>query len=162
MADISQINLPDDANNPYDLKDSTLPHSSESAVSGGTTLSLVTTGEKYNWNRINNVLPGYHVTALKLSNTEDVAITNKAGKVYVSENKDLYVRKDVIQNITTLTAVFGFSYVTNNTDSSAIWIGIQSAQILANGALEINYILYKHSSATVKSVQHVFLVIGTA
>lgn len=50
MADISQVNLPNDNNSPYNIKDATVPHSSLTAVSGGTALSLVTTGEKYEWN----------------------------------------------------------------------------------------------------------------
>ena len=50
MADISQVNLPNDSNNPYNITDANVPHSSLSAVQGGTTLSLVTTGEKYTWN----------------------------------------------------------------------------------------------------------------
>ena len=52
MANIKQIVLKDAEGNvlgTYDIKDDNVPHSSESAVSGGTTLSLVTTGEKYNW-----------------------------------------------------------------------------------------------------------------
>ena len=48
MADISKMTLPD--NSQYNLTDTNLPHSSLSGESGGTTLSLVTTGEKYNWN----------------------------------------------------------------------------------------------------------------
>ena len=53
MADISQIVLKDSSGNvigTYDVKDATVPHTSESAASGGTTLSLVTTGEKATWN----------------------------------------------------------------------------------------------------------------
>lgn len=50
MADISQVNLPNDSNNPYNITDANVPHSSLAAASGGTDLSLVTTGEKYTWN----------------------------------------------------------------------------------------------------------------
>lgn len=53
MADISQIVLKDSSGNvigTYDVKDATVPHTSEAAASGGTTLSLVTTGEKATWN----------------------------------------------------------------------------------------------------------------
>jgi len=48
MADISKIKLPN--NSEYNIKDANVPHSSLAAASGGTDLSLVTTGEKYNWN----------------------------------------------------------------------------------------------------------------
>lgn len=48
MADISKMTLPNSSQ--YNLTDINLPHSSLSGESGGTTLSLVTTGEKYNWN----------------------------------------------------------------------------------------------------------------
>ena len=47
MADISKIELPNGSE--YNIKDANVPHSSLAAASGGTDLSLVTTGEKYNW-----------------------------------------------------------------------------------------------------------------
>ena len=50
MPDLSQINFPNDNNNPYNIKDASVPHSSLPAASGGSDLSLVTTGEKYTWN----------------------------------------------------------------------------------------------------------------
>jgi hypothetical protein len=53
MADISQIVLKDANGNvlgTYNVKDANVPHDSKTAASGGTTLSLVTTGEKYTWN----------------------------------------------------------------------------------------------------------------
>lgn len=64
MADISQVNLPNDNNSPYNIKDASVPHSSLTAASGGTDLSLVTTGEKYNWNNIS------------LNDLSDVVVTN--------------------------------------------------------------------------------------
>ena len=160
MADISQINLPNDANNPYDLTDSTLPHSSASAASGGTALSLVTTGEKYNWNRINNVLPGYRATIVMPDRLWDIDITNKVGNVYTSYNEQLSLGIDLVQNIKTLTAVFGFCYSTVS-NNLAIWTGIQSAYISDN-KLFINYVLYRHASNTIPKVKEAFLVIGTA
>ena len=162
MADISKINLPNDANNPYDLKDSTLPHSSLSAGSGGTALSLVTTGEKYNWNRINNVLPGYRATIVMFEQYYfwDIDIDNKAGNVYVSSNEQLSLAIDDVQNIKTLIAVFGFCYSTVS-NNLAIWTGIQSAYI-SNNRLYVNYVLYRHASNTIPKVKEAFLVIGTA
>lgn len=53
MADVSQIVLQDANGNvigTYNVKDTSVPHDSKSAASGGTTLSLVTTGEKATWN----------------------------------------------------------------------------------------------------------------
>lgn len=53
MADVSQIVLKDANGNvigTYDVKDTNVPHDSKTAESGGTTLSLVTTGEKAIWN----------------------------------------------------------------------------------------------------------------
>ena len=53
MADVSQIVLKDAQGNvigTYDVKDASVPHDSKAAASGGTTLSLVTTGEKATWN----------------------------------------------------------------------------------------------------------------
>ena len=50
MADISQINIPSGGSSlTYNLKDASVPHSSLPAASGGTDLSLVTTGEKADW-----------------------------------------------------------------------------------------------------------------
>lgn len=53
MADVSQIILKDINGNvigTYNVKDTSVPHDSKTAQSGGTTLSLVTTGEKATWN----------------------------------------------------------------------------------------------------------------
>lgn len=160
MADISQINLPNDNNNPYNLTDSTLPHSSLEAEIDGTDLSLVTTGEKYNWNRQNNVLPGYLISTYR-SYASTLPITTKAGNVYVSSNKDIQLSPESVKNIKTITAVFGFSYVTDSTNSSATWIGIQSAYIDSSNNFNLNYIIYKHSSATVKNIRMCFIIIGT-
>lgn len=69
MADISQIVLKDSSGNvigTYNVKDATVPHTSEAAASGGTTLSLVTTGEKATWNAKSNLQLGTtSTTALK-------------------------------------------------------------------------------------------------
>ena len=67
MADISKIELPNGSE--YNIKDANVPHSSLAAASGGTDLSLVTTGEKYNWDssssdtkvtQTNNTASGSH------------------------------------------------------------------------------------------------------
>lgn len=47
MADVSKITASNGTT--FDIKDANVPHSSEASASGGTTLSLVTTGEKYAW-----------------------------------------------------------------------------------------------------------------
>lgn len=56
MAEISHVTLPD--TNTYDITDANVPHSSLPAANGGADLSLVTTGEKYNWdNKADKVPP---------------------------------------------------------------------------------------------------------
>lgn len=69
MADVSQIVLKDANGNvigTYDVKDASVPHDSKAAASGGTTLSLVTTGEKATWNAKSNLTLGTtSTTALK-------------------------------------------------------------------------------------------------
>lgn len=87
MADISQVNLPNDSNNPYNITDANVPHSSLVAASGGTDLSLVTTGEKYTWNNstdtkvtqtmIDTTESGYF--PVLLSNTGTSTSTETAG-----------------------------------------------------------------------------------
>lgn len=69
MADVSQIVLKDANGNvigTYNVKDASVPHDSKAAASGGTTLSLVTTGEKATWNAKSNLTLGTtSTTALK-------------------------------------------------------------------------------------------------
>ena len=154
MADINKIKA---NNTTYDVKDANVPHSSAAAASGGTTLSLVTTGEKYNWNRTNNVLPGYKVRVVT-KDFSTLAITTAAGDVYVSANQTLTVARSSLANMTTLTQVIGTSYLTAGT--TATWVGIQSAYISGDN-LFIKYVVYRHSSNTLSDVKVRFLVIGT-
>lgn len=82
MADVSQIVLKDANGNTigtYNVKDTSVPHDSKSASSGGTTLSLVTTGEKYSWNnKMNKINPtgsgSFHFSTADSSNIGDYAI----------------------------------------------------------------------------------------
>ena len=154
MADINKIKA---NNTTYDVKDANVPHSSASAASGGTTLSLVTTGEKYNWNRTNYVLPGYKVRIVT-KDFSSLAVTTAAGNVYVSANQTLTVATSSLANMTTLTEVIGTSYLTSGT--TATWVGVQSAYISGSN-LVINYVVYRHTSNTLSNVRVRFLVIGT-
>lgn len=65
MSDISQINIPNnDGSMTYNIKDANVPHSSLPAESGGTDLSLVTTGEKAEWqDKGNYVIRGTNTTS---------------------------------------------------------------------------------------------------
>lgn len=82
MADVSQIVLKDANGNTigtYNVKDTSVPHDSKSAASGGTTLSLVTTGEKYTWNnKMNKTNPtgsgSFHFSTGDSSNIGEYAI----------------------------------------------------------------------------------------
>lgn len=79
MADISQIVLKDTEGNvigTYDVKDTTVPHDSKTAQSGGTTLSLVTTGEKYTWNNKSDLTIGTTATTASAGNHTHGSITN--------------------------------------------------------------------------------------
>lgn len=129
----------------------------QSASSGGTTVSLCTTGEKYNWNRVTSVLPGYKVRVVT-KDFSSLAITSSAGSVYVCSNQTLTVATSNLGNMSTLTAVFGTVYLTSGT--TATWVGVQSAYI-SNSNLIINYVVYRHTSNTLSNVRVRFLVIGT-
>lgn len=132
-------------------------YTSKAATSGGTDVSLCTTGEKYNWNRTNQVLPGYKVRVVT-KDFSSLAITSSAGNVYVCANQTLTVATSSLGSITTLIAVFGTSYLTSGT--TATWVGIQAAYI-SNSNLIINYTVYRHTSNTLSNVRVRFLVIGT-
>lgn len=82
MADISKIKLPN--NSEYNIKDVSVPHTSETASSGGTALSLVTTGEKYTWNN-------------KLADTTKYALSDSVGGDALNSKK--------VNNLTVQTAV---------------------------------------------------------
>lgn len=74
MADISKIQTPD--NTEYNIKDANVPHSSLTAASGGTDLSLVTTGEKHNWNKINTVYnTTYNLNRFINRDSDDISVT---------------------------------------------------------------------------------------
>lgn len=83
MSDISHITLPD--SNTYNLVDATVPHTSETAASGGTALSLVTTGEKYIWNSSSALSGLSDVAITSLTNDEILQYNSTSGKW---ENKD--------------------------------------------------------------------------
>lgn len=74
MANLSKIILPN--NTTVNLKDANVPHSSLTATSSGTALSLVTTGEKYTWNNKQNALTR-PVTGASVWDTADrIVVTN--------------------------------------------------------------------------------------
>ena len=87
MADISQINLPNDNNSPYDIKDASVPHSSLPAEVGGTDLSLVTTDEKATWNS------GSSDTKVTQTEIASVASGQPKYEVLFSETNDDYTTK---------------------------------------------------------------------
>lgn len=107
MADVSQIVLKDAQGNvigTYDVKDASVPHDSKTASSGGNTLSLVTTGEKYNWN--NKAINNLNDTAISSATNND-RLTYSNGK-WVNENSVL-IRSgknfSIINGATTGTSV---------------------------------------------------------
>ena len=79
MADISQVNLPNDNNSPYNIKDATVPHSSLTAASGGTALSLVTTGEKYEYEQAKNTVKINSISNTATTDTNAYQITFTRG-----------------------------------------------------------------------------------
>lgn len=92
MANIKQIVLKDAEGNvlgTYDIKDANVPHSSETAVSGGTTLSLVTTGEKYIWDNKPTTVSGLTDTTISSPQMYD-RLTYENTK-WVNENS-VYIR----------------------------------------------------------------------
>jgi hypothetical protein len=79
MADLTQIQLPDD--NTYNIKDANVPHSSLTAASGGTDLSLVTTGEKYAYEQAKNTVKQNGIDAITTTDTNSYQILFSRGVV---------------------------------------------------------------------------------
>lgn len=77
MADISNINLPNGSS--YNIKDATVPHSSLPAAIGGTDLSLVTTGEKYDYEQAKNTVKINPISNTTTTDTNTYAITFTRG-----------------------------------------------------------------------------------
>lgn len=148
MADISQINLPNDSNNPYDITDANVPHSSLPEELGGADLSLVTTDEKFTWNH-HSKINGKSVR-FRVENLGRTAVTTSAGNLYVSENKTC----NIGYSFSTVNAVFATGF--NDSGTAASWIGVQS---FSNTT--INYVIYRHSSMTFSDYTVAFLIIGT-
>lgn len=102
MADISQIVLKDSSGNvigTYNVKDATVPHTSEAAASGGTTLSLVTTGEKATWNAKSDLQLGTTSTTALRGDTK-YAGASTAGGAATSANKWATPRTLTVGNTT--------------------------------------------------------------
>lgn len=74
MADLSKITLPN--NTTVNLKDANVPHSSLTAASSGTDLSLVTTGEKYTWDNKQNALTRPVTGAAVWDTADRIVVTN--------------------------------------------------------------------------------------
>lgn len=88
MADISQIVLKDAEGNvlgTYDIKDANVPHTSETAESGGTTLSLVTTGEKATWNAKSDLQLGTTSTTALQGDTKYAGSSSAGGAATSAE-----------------------------------------------------------------------------
>ena len=153
MADVSKITASDGTT--YDIKDANVPHSSLAAASGGADLSLVTTGEKYQYENpsytnvtdkpsINNVtLSGNKTTSdLGLFSGDYNDLTNKP--TIPTELEDL---SDVDISPTTLTdldylmwdsgenkwiAAHGITYLSDLADVSATY-QLENGQVLKYG-----------------------------
>ena len=94
MADVSQIVLKDANGNiigTYDVKDASVPHDSKAAASGGTTLSLVTTGEKATWNAKSDTDTTYTFQG----GTNKFTVTSSGGTA-----QDVTVTPSITKNIT--------------------------------------------------------------
>lgn len=132
-------------------------YTSKAAVSGGTDVSLCTTGEKYNWNRTNNVLPGYKVRIVSFT-LGSVDIKTAFGNLYRSANLTRDITSASIGNMTTITALFPTCYRSSETISTQI--SIQSV-IKMGTTFTVNYVLIRPTSSNITSLHIHFLVIGT-
>jgi hypothetical protein len=141
MADISQINLPNDNNNPYVIKDASVPHSSLAAASGGTDLSLVTTGEKYTWNSYtdtkvtqNAITTNNSNYEVLLSGTADNTTrtegANKCNKITVNPNTGAFKCNGAL--------TFGNTKVLK---SAQLWQGSLSSGSVTYSAANYNYLI---------------------
>ena len=81
MADISQVNLPNDNNSPYNIKDASVPHTSLPAAIGGTDLSLVTTWEKYAYEQAQNTVKQNGISETTTTDTNSYQILFSRGVV---------------------------------------------------------------------------------
>lgn len=118
MADVSQIVLKDANGNvigTYDVKDTSVPHDSKAAASGGTTLSLVTTGEKATWN------------AKSDTDTKNTAgSTNSTSKLYLigaleqSANPQTYSNSNIYYELGTIHTHNFKAHYFNNTSGAVL------------------------------------------
>ena len=141
MADISQVNLPNDSNNPYNITDANVPHSSLAAASGGTALSLVTTGEKYTWNNYtdtkvtqNAITTNNSNYEVLLSGTADNTTrtegANKCNKITVNPNTGAFKCNG--------TLTFGSTKILK---SAQLWQGSMSSGSTTYNASAWNYLI---------------------
>ena len=132
-------------------------YTSKAATSGGTDVSLCTTGEKYNWNRTNNVLPGYKVRIVSFT-LGSVDVKTAFGNLYRSANLTRSITSASIGGITTITGLFPTCYRSDGTISTQI--NIQSIT-KSSTTFTVNYVLIRPTSSSVTNLNIHFLIIGT-
>lgn len=96
-------------NTTIELTDNNTTYSSKSAASGGTDVSLVTTGEKYTWNNKANASHGNHVPTtqtannavfLRNDNTWQTVTPANIGAAASSHTHSVYVNQNAFSNVT--------------------------------------------------------------
>jgi len=100
-------------------------YESKAAASGGTDVSLCTTGEKYTWNSKQNAIDSSHKLSADLvddtSTTNKFATaaeleqiqTNKTNISYVADLVDSGAKNHLINKATTTTSAYGITYTVN-------------------------------------------------
>lgn len=148
MADISQVNLPNDSNNPYNITDANVPHSSLAAASGGTALSLVTTGEKYTWNNYADTKVTQNAITTNNSNYE-VLLSGTADNTTRTEGANKCNKITVNPNTGAFKCYGNVTF--NNTKvlkSVQLWQGSMSSGSVTYNAANYNYLIIFQNSGS--------------
>lgn len=135
---------------------------SKSAVSGGTDVSMVTTGEKYTWNSYGSGSARDNTKVAKAGDTMSGALTVEASNSYSSYNEGIRINAGARTYATLLMG--GTAGTTSGTNDGAFWIGVYNTggtarrlMIAHNGSTGTGTYFYASSASNVSPS----LAIGT-
>ena len=127
---------------------------SKSAVSGGTDVSMVTTGEKYTWNSYGSGSARDNTKVAKAGDTMSGALTVEASNSYSSYNEGIRINASARTYATLLMG--GTNGTTSGTNDGAFWLGVYNTgttarrlMIAHNGSTNTGTYFYASSSSDI-------------
>lgn len=121
----------DASGNPAWRDDANTTYSSLAAASGGTAVSLVTTGEKYNW----NAKPGTAVATTSANGLMSAADKNKLNGIAsgAQVNRTITTQEFKLSADVTINSHNSALLEFRNTDNSASWVMLQGINLMDTG-----------------------------